>query len=90
MGRKNKSMQRRISCDKKIESDVKRAVKRRLKSFPRLFPIDTKQMPTIFARIPTEAIAMDEYPSITNTYSLRVSSGTLASLVVLDPFCSKL
>ena len=68
MGRKNKSMQRRISCDRKIESEVKRAVKRRLKSVPRLFPIDTKHIPKMFTKIPTEAMTREEYPSITKTY----------------------
>ena len=59
-------MLRKISSDRKRESTPKRAVRRRLKSFPRLWPDDTKHMPITFEIRPTDAMTSVEYPLIIN------------------------
>ena len=59
-------MLRKISSDRKRESTPKRAVRRRLKSFPRLWPDDTKHIPRTFEMRPTDAMTSVAYPLTIN------------------------
>ena len=90
MGMKNKLMQRKTSCNRKIASETKTPVKSRLKSVPRFLPTKMKTMPMIFATTPTEDIESDAYPLIINSNVSNASPGVSTSSESLSPLPFKL